>query len=248
MAIRKKEIILNSNNMPKHIALIMDGNGRWAKKRGLPRTAGHKVGAERIFDILEAGKELNIEAITVFAFSTENWKRSEEEIRYIFKLLEDMIDNRFDDFTKENIKVRMIGTLDRLDGIYDSLKSKIIKVMDATKDNTGLIFNIAFNYGSHDEMIRAIKNLTQDVKDNKVSIDSINESLFENYLMTKGLPSIDLMIRTSGESRLSNFLLWQLAYSELIFTPTHWPDFNARALKECIYEYQNRDRRFGNVK
>lgn len=248
MAIRKKEIILNSNNMPKHIALIMDGNGRWAKKRGLPRTAGHKVGAERIFDVLEAGKELNIEAITVFAFSTENWKRSEDEIRFIFKLLEDMIDNRFDDFTKENIKVRMIGTLDRLDGIYDSLKSKIIKVIDATKDNTGLIFNIAFNYGSHDEMIRAIRNLSKDVKDNKVSIDNINESLFEDYLMTKGLPSIDLMIRTSGESRLSNFLLWQLAYSELIFTPTHWPDFNARALKECIYEYQSRDRRFGNVK
>jgi len=248
MSILKKEIVLDKNKMPRHIACIMDGNGRWAKKRGLPRTAGHKVGVDRVLDIINECKELEIEAVTVFAFSTENWKRSEAEVTYIFKLLEDMVDSKLDYFKRENIKVTMIGNLDRLIGKYDSLKSKLEKVLKETTNNNGLVFNIAFNYGSHDEIICAVKNIAMDIKDEKIEIKDINESLFEEYLMTKGLPNIDLMIRTSGECRLSNFLLWQLAYSELVFTKTAWPDFNGKELIKCIYEYQTRDRRFGNVK
>lgn len=248
MGIFDKEIVLNSNLMPKHIAIIMDGNGRWAKKRGLPRTAGHKVGADRIFDLVEAGKELNIEAITVFAFSTENWKRDKQEVDYIFSLLEDAFVNKFDKLKKENVKITMSGSLDRLVGTYDSLKEKIEKVIEETKNNSAITLNIAFNYGGHDEIIMATKKISQDVVNGVIKVDEINESLFENYLTTKGLPPVDLMIRTSGEKRLSNFLLWQVAYSEFIFTDTMWPDFNKKELIKCVYEYQRRDRRFGNVK
>ena len=247
MSILKKEFVLDETRMPKHVACIMDGNGRWAKKRGLPRTAGHKVGVDRVLDIINACKELRIEVVTVFAFSTENWKRNEEEISYIFKLLEDMVDSRLEYFKKENVKVTMIGTLDRLIGKYDSLKEKLERVLNETRYNNGLIFNIAFNYGSHDEIVGAVRNICKDVNEKRVQISDIDESLFESYLMTKGLPDIDLMIRTSGECRLSNFLLWQLAYSELVFTKTAWPDFDGKELRKCILEYQTRNRRFGNL-
>ena len=217
---KKKEINLDYNNIPKHVALIMDGNGRWATKRGLPRTAGHKAGAEALFTIAKAAKNLNIEAITVYAFSTENWKRSKEEIDYIFKLLETALDEKAESIKNNDIRITTIGTLDRLVGQYDSLKEKIEKVLEETKDHKGVTLNIAFNYGGQDEIIRAVKKISSDVKENKISVDEINENLFETYLMTHGLPKIDLMVRTSGEKRLSNFLLWQLAYSEMIFTKT----------------------------
>ena len=245
---KKSEISLDYNNIPKHVALIMDGNGRWATKRGLPRTAGHKAGAEALFSIARAAQELNIEAITVYAFSTENWKRSKEEIDYIFKLLETSFDEKYESIKRDDIRIRMIGTLDRLVGQYDSLKAKLEQIIEDTKDNKGVTLNIAFNYGGHDEIVRAVKRISADVKNDKVMLDDINENLFESYLMTYGLPKIDLMIRTSGETRISNFLLWQLAYSEMIFTPTHWPDFDGNELRKCIAEYQNRDRRFGSVK
>ena len=248
MIFKKKKMDLDYNNIPKHVAFIMDGNGRWATKRGLPRTAGHKAGLEALFSIVDAAKELKIEAITVYAFSTENWKRSKEEVDYIFKLLETGFDQRYDSIKRDDVKIRMIGTLDRLVGEYDSLKAKIEKVVEDTKNNKGVTLNIAFNYGGHDEIIRAVKKVATDVKENNISIDDINETSFETYLMTYGLPKVDLMIRTSGETRLSNFLLWQLAYSEMIFTPTYWPDFNGDELKKCIAMYQKRDRRFGAVK
>ena len=248
MKILKKDIELKKELMPKHVAIIMDGNGTWAKKRGLPRTAGHKVGADRIFDIVECAKELDIKAITVFAFSTENWKRPKEEVEYIFKLLEDAFDTRFDKFKKENVKVTMSGTLDRLVGQYDSLKEKIEKVIEETKNNTGTVLNVAFNYGGQDEIVRATKKIAKDVCEGNLAIEDINDKVFTSYLSTKDLPDVDLMIRTSGQQRISNFLLWQVAYAEFIFTNTLWPDFDGSELKKCIYEYQKRDRRFGNVK
>ena len=194
MIFKKKKIELDYNNIPKHVAFIMDGNGRWATKRGLPRTAGHKAGLEALFSIADAAKELKIEAITVYAFSTENWKRSKEEVDYIFKLLETGFDQRYDSIKRDDVKIRMIGTLDRLVGEYDSLKAKIEKVVEDTKDNKGVTLNIAFNYGGHDEIIRAVKKVATDVKENNISIDDINEISFETYLMTYGLPKVDLMI------------------------------------------------------
>ena len=243
-----KEIILESKNIPQHIACIMDGNGRWAKKRGLPRTYGHKVGVDRIKEIIIESKKLGVKVLTVFAFSTENWKRSEKEIDAIFSLLEDMLKREKNFFINENIKIKMIGTLNRLDGKYSSLKKEIEVTLEDTKNNNGLIFNIAFNYGSQDEMIRAIHSLIRDVQNNKLLIGDISKEVFEKYLMTSGLDDVDLMIRTSGEYRLSNFLLWQLAYSELCFVDTYWPDFDKVKFRQCIYDYQRRERRFGDAK
>lgn len=248
MSFFKKQIIFDEDLIPKHIAIIMDGNGTWAKKRGLPRSAGHKKGAERIFDLADSCKKLDIKYVTIYAFSTENWKRKKEEIDYIFSLAEDAFTNEFTKFKNENIKVMVSGNLDRLDGEYDSLKSKILEVINDTKNNTGLCLNIAFNYGGHDEIVSATKKISNDVKEGKINVSQINEELFNSYLFTRDLPDVDLMIRTSGEKRLSNFLLWQIAYAELIFTPTLWPDFDYYELEKCIKEYQKRDRRFGNVK
>ena len=239
---------INLNNIPKHVAIIMDGNGRWAIKRGLPRIMGHKVGVETLFSIVEESKNIGIEVISVYAFSTENWSRSKEEINYIFNLLESTLKDREGDILKKNIKVRFMGDIDILDKEYPSLKKRIERITEISKDNAGITLNIAFNYGSKTEIVSSIKKIASDVKDCKLSVDDINENLFETYLMTNGLPQIDLMIRTSGEKRLSNFLLWQLAYSEMIFTPIYWPDFKKEDLKRCILEYQKRDRRFGKIK
>ena len=248
MAFVKKEIILHSKNIPKHIAIIMDGNGRWAKKRGLPRTLGHKAGTERISEIIKECIQLNINVVTVYAFSMENWKRNIEEIEYIFNLLLETLNKKEKDLIKNNIRLNIIGDLYNLNNKYDVLIKKIESIKEKTKDNTGLIFNIAFNYSSHNEIINAVKNICKDYKNKLFDINTIDEHLFENYLMTKDLPSIDLLIRTSGEKRLSNFLLWQLSYTELIFTDIYWPDFDGYELRKCIYEYQKRDRRFGSVK
>ena len=248
MQILKKEIVLNSKNIPKHIALIMDGNGRWAKNRGMPRTFGHKVGAERIGDILKECIELDVKAVTIYAFSIENWKRDILEIEYIFNLLIETFNKKEESIMKNNIKVNVIGNISKLDGKYEYLKNKIKEIMDNTRNNTGLILNVAFNYSSHDEIVKAIKSICSDVVNNRIILNNINEDLIENYLMTNGTPNIDLLIRTSGEKRLSNFLLWQIAYTELVFTDTYWPDFSVYEFRKCIYEYQRRDRRYGNVK
>ena len=243
--LRDDDIVLNSELMPKHIAIIMDGNGRWATKRGLPRTAGHKVGSERIFDLVSAAKSLRIEALTIFAFSTENWKRDKKEVNYIFSLLEDGFVKKLDKLKKENVKITVSGNLNKLTGTYDSLKEKIEKVIDETKNNDAITLNVAFNYGGHDEIVMATKNISMDVQKGKINIDDIDETLFESYLTTSGLPSVDLMIRTSGEQRLSNFLLWQLAYSEFVFTNVMWPDFDKKELENAIVEYNRRKRNFG---
>lgn len=248
MQILKKEIVLNSKNIPKHIALIMDGNGRWAKNRGMPRTFGHKSGAERIGDILKECIELDVKAVTIYAFSIENWKRDILEIEYIFNLLIETFNKKEESIMKNNIKVNVIGNISKLDGKYEYLKNKIKEIMDNTRNNTGLILNVAFNYSSHDEIVKAIKSICSDVVNNRIILNNINEDLIENYLMTNGTPNIDLLIRTSGEKRLSNFLLWQIAYTELVFTDTYWPDFSVYEFRKCIYEYQRRDRRYGNVK
>ena len=212
--------------IPEHVAIILDGNGRWAKKRGLARSVGHKIGIDKVIEILNEAKTLGVKVLTVFAFSTENWKRDIKEINNIFSLLESMIDSRKDEFIKDNIKFTIIGDLSRLEDEFSSLKNKLESLIEKTKNNNGINFNIAFNYGSHDEIIKAVRNVASDVKNEKISLLDINEDLFEEYLMTKGMPKIDLMIRTSGECRLSNFLLWQLAYSELCFVPDYWPDID----------------------
>ena len=248
MLFKNKKNEIDFSNVPKHVAFIMDGNGRWANKKGLPRTMGHKAGAETLFSIVDIAKHMGIKAITVYAFSTENWKRSKDEIDYIFKLLEKTLDEKKEELKRKDIQIRIMGDLNRLIGEYDSLKSKMEEIVEYSKSNNGIILNIAFNYGGKDEIINATKKIAMDVKNNNLSVDKINEELFESYLMTNGLPKIDLMIRTSGEKRISNFLLWQLAYSEMIFTSTYWPDFDEAELSKCIIEYQKRDRRFGNVK
>jgi len=233
------------NSIPKHVALIMDGNGRWAKKRNLPRILGHKEGANRIIEIVLKAKELGIEALTMFAFSTENWNRPKEEVSYIFALLQKLLKKGKDRFKKENIKVTFIGNISEL----DKKSQKIIsKTEEETKDNDGVVMNLAINYGGRSEIVEAVKTLIKDYSSGEISESDINESLFEKYLMTCELPDIDLLVRTSGEVRISNFLLWQIAYSELIFTPVYWPDFTPLEFEKCIEEYSGRNRRFGKIK
>lgn len=233
------------NSIPKHVALIMDGNGRWAKKRNLPRILGHKEGANRIIEIVLKAKELGIEALTMFAFSTENWNRPKEEVNYIFALLQKLLKKGKDRFKKENIKVTFIGNINEL----DKKSQKIIsKTEEETKDNDGVVMNLAINYGGRSEIVEAVKTLIKDYSSGEISESDINESLFEKYLMTCELPDIDLLVRTSGEVRISNFLLWQIAYSELIFTSVYWPDFTPLEFEKCIEEYSGRNRRFGKIK
>ena len=242
---RKKEREVDLTRVPKHIAFIMDGNGRWAKKRGLPRVKGHEEGAKRIGSLAKAAHRLGLEAVTLFAFSTENWKRPKEEVDFIFSLLEKMLKEGKDSFKKNDIRVRFIGKMDELEERFSSIMRE---TMEETKDNRGIILNLAINYGARSEIVEAIKKISKDCVDGKQEISSINEATVEKYLMTNGLPEIDLMVRTSGEVRISNFLLWQIAYSELVFTDVYWPDFTEEELEKVIIEYQSRDRRFGGLK
>lgn len=231
------------NNIPRHVALIMDGNGRWAKKRGLPRILGHKEGANRIMEVVLKAKEMGVESVTMFAFSTENWNRPKEEVDYIFNLLEKLLKKGKNKFEKNNVRVKFIGNIDELDKKYQKV---IYKTMEETKYNNGVIMNLAINYGARSEIIRAVKSISFDYKESKIK--EINEEMFEKYLMTSDLPPVDLLIRTSGEKRISNFLLWQIAYSELIFTNVYWPDFDDKEFEKCIEEYLSRNRRFGMIK
>lgn len=235
---------LNMENIPKHIALIMDGNGRWAKKRFLPRTFGHEKGMERVKEILKAAREINVEYLTVYAFSSENWNRPENEVGFLMKLLSKYIERELEEIHQNNVKLKVLGELDR---IPEAVRFKIQDALEKTKNNTGIVFNIALNYGSRQEIIRGIKKLVDEVKTNKLDIENLDEELFESYLYTENQPDPDLIIRTSGEQRISNFLLYQMAYSEFVFTDTLWPDFGKENFFECIYEYQKRDRRFGKV-
>jgi undecaprenyl diphosphate synthase len=235
---------IKENKCPDHIAIIMDGNGRWAKRRGLPRTAGHQEGGKTLLKVLKACNDLKIKALTVYAFSTENWKRPEEEVNYLMDMPSKYIEKYLPMIKEENIQMRFIGHLDQLKG---KIQENIQKAIDETKDNDGLIFTIALNYGSQSEMLEAVKGIAKDVVDQKIRLDEINNAVFESKLMTHDLPPLDLLIRTSGEVRISNFLLWQLAYSELYFTKKYWPDFKEEALYQAIYEYQKRHRRYGGL-
>lgn len=232
-------------NVPKHVAIILDGNGRWAKKRGLPRNAGHIQGSKVVEKICKEAYNMGIQYLTVYAFSTENWARPKEEVNALMKLLNSYLKDCLKTSKKNNMRVRVIGDITTL---AEDLKNKITELENISKENTGLNFQVALNYGSRDEMLRAVKCIINDYDKNKLTIDEIDETCFSNYLDTKGIPDPDLLIRTSGEQRLSNYLLWQLAYTEFYFTDVLWPDFNKEELKKAIEYYNNRERRYGGVK
>ena len=229
-------------NLPKHIAIIMDGNRRWAKKRMLPVKLGHREGAETLKKVVRYANKLGIEYVTVYAFSTENWKREQEEVDALMSLLETYLDDFAKEADTENIVIRVIG---RRKELSERLLQKIDQTIERTKNNTGTIFTIALNYGGRDEIVTAIKNIAEDVKDNKVDIDSITEELVSDYMYTKNMPDPDLMIRTSGELRTSNFLPWQLVYSEFLFLDKYWPDFSEKDIDEAVEVYRKRNRKFG---
>lgn len=236
---------LDMNNIPGHIAFIMDGNGRWAKQRKMPRTYGHHEGTKTIRDIALSCNKLGVKAMTVYAFSTENFARPNQEVQYIFKLPKDFFESYMKELMENNVKITTIGHLEMAPRETQDI---INKAIEKTSHNTGLILCFAFIYGGRDEIVWATKKIAQKVKNDELSIDNIDENIFNHELMTKDLPDVDLMVRTSGEQRLSNFLLWQLAYAEFVFTDVYWPDFNEEELKKAIWLYQNRDRRFGGLK
>lgn len=230
--------------IPQHVAIILDGNGRWAKKKKMPRNFGHAQGSKVVEKICEEAYKMGIQYLTVYAFSTENWKRPQGEIDALMKLLKNYLKDCFKTSSKNNMKVTVLGDLRPLD---DDIKQSILELEDKSANNTGLHFQVALNYGSRDEIIRAIKGLVVDYEKGQFQLDDIKESLFERYLDTKGIPDPDLLIRTSGEQRLSNYLLWQLAYTEFYFTDTLWPDFTKDELVKAIAYYNSRDRRYGGV-
>ncbi len=232
-------------NVPKHVAIILDGNGRWAKKRNMPRNYGHVQGSKTVEQIIEDGYKMGIEYITVYAFSTENWKRSKDEVDALMKLLAKYLIDCIERSTKNNMCVRVIGDKSRLD---DTLVTKINELEEKTRNATGLKFTIAINYGGRDEIRRAVTRIAQDVETGTIKSSDITENLISDYLDTAGLPDPDLLIRTSGEERLSNFLPWQLAYTEFYFTDVLWPDFTKEDLLAAIRYYNGRERRFGGVK
>ena len=236
--------MIDKNNIPKHVAIIMDGNGRWAKERGLPRTAGHRAGIDRVKEILKAASNLGIEVLTFFAFSTENWSRPNKEVGMLMRSLNNFLNREARDLDKNNVRLIAIG---RDEPVPKYLQDKIREVEDKTKDNTGITVILALNYGARQEIVDAVKKFTQEVLASKTNLESLDVKSFNNYFYTKGLPDPDLLIRTSGEMRLSNFLLWQLSYAELYFPKIYWPDFKPKELEKAIEVYQNRQRRFGGL-
>ena len=232
-------------NIPKHVAIILDGNGRWAKSKGMPRNYGHIQGAKTVEDICEIAYNMGIQYLTVYAFSTENWNRPDDEVSALMKLLRNYMKNNKKRANQNNMCVRVIGDKTRLD---DDIREKINDLEDATKDNTGLHFQIAINYGGRDELRRAMTDIARDVQAGKVNPEEITEQLIDDYLDTHGIPSPDLMIRTCGEQRISNFLLWQNAYTEFYFADVAWPDFSKEELEKAVAAYNQRDRRYGGLK
>lgn len=230
--------------LPQHIAIIMDGNGRWAKKRGLPRTAGHAAGMLRVREVIRAVDELGIKILTLYSFSTENWKRPKKEVDFLMKLPIQFLKTDLQELVDRNVRVQMLG---ELSATPTMTREALLQFVERTKKNTGLVVNFAINYGARDEIIRAVHHLIDDVLTGKLKKEELDESRFNQYLLTRGLPDPDLVIRTSGEIRISNFLLWQIAYSEFWFTDVLWPDFSKRQLLQAIQEYQNRSRRYGAV-
>lgn len=231
--------------IPNHVAIILDGNGRWAKSKGMPRNYGHTVGAKNVETVCRAADELGIKYLTLYAFSTENWNRPKSEVDALMKLLESYLKTCIKTADKNNMRVRVIG---EIAGLSDAFQQRIHELEQASAANTGLNLTIAINYGSRDEMLRAVRHLVSDVGEGRVDVNAIDEGLFASYLDTRELPDPDLLIRTSGEQRLSNYLLWQLAYSEFYFTDVPWPDFHKKELELAIEAYNKRDRRFGGLK
>ncbi len=233
-----------TSNIPQHIAIIMDGNGRWAKKQGKIRTAGHEAGTKSVRKIVEESVRLNIKYLTLYTFSTENWNRPKYEINALMQILVNSLNKEEPTLNKNNIRLHAIGHLDQL---KKDIKKQLMQVIDNTSKNDGLNLVLALSYSAKWEIIEAVKTIAEEVKQNKLESNDITKDLFKDYLCTKNIPDPDLLIRTGGEQRISNFLLWQIAYSELYFTPCLWPDFDEKALNEAIIDYQNRERRFGKT-
>ena len=236
------DYLFDPNNVPKSVAVHDDGNGRWAAKRHLPRQAGHKAGADNLEYIANVAMDLGIEHLTVYAFSTENWSRSMEEVSGIMGLLRLYLEDHIRCYQKDRFRMDMIGDIRRLD---PDIQKQIQRLTDLTKDKTGMRFHIALNYGGRDELIRGIREVTKDVQAGRLQPEEVTEQTFSGYLDTRNIPDPDLLIRTSGEMRISNFLLWQLAYTEMVFTDRLWPDFQKQDLIDAITIYQNRNRRYG---
>ena len=230
--------------VPQHIAIIMDGNGRWARRRHLPRAAGHKAGVEAVRATVRGCAERGVNVLTLFAFSSENWKRPKQEVGFLMDLFMTMLEREVRKLHENNIKVQVIG---ELSAFSESLREKIAQAHELTKDNTGLVLNIAANYGGRWDIVNATKQLVADVQNQKLAISDINESMLSSYMQLDGLPEPDLFIRTGGEQRISNFLLWNLAYTELYFAEMSWPDFDDAALQQAIDSFQSRERRFGKT-
>jgi undecaprenyl diphosphate synthase len=235
---------IDATNLPKHLAIIMDGNGRWAKQKGLLRSLGHESGTKSVKKIIEASAALGIEYLTLYAFSTENWNRPKLEVETLMRVLINSLKKELITLQKNNIKLNAIGNLEKLP---NSAQKELLDVINKTKDNTQMTLTLALSYGSREELVNAVKNICSKVKNNIISIDTIDDSIINEHLYTQNLPDVDLLIRTSGEHRISNFLLWQIAYAELYFTDILWPDFKEQDLYEAIISYQKRERRFGKT-
>jgi undecaprenyl diphosphate synthase len=235
---------LQIDKLPKHIAIIMDGNGRWAKKQGMMRVFGHENGTKSVNSTVETCARIGIENLTLYAFSTENWNRPKAEVDTLMNLLVSSLHKEFEKLNKNNIRLNAIGDLESLP---KKVQKELSEAIEKTKNNTRMTLTIALSYGSRDEIINVVKNISKKVKNNIISIENIDETIINQHLYTHNLPDVDLLIRTSGEHRISNFLLWQIAYAELYFTDVLWPDFNEQNLYEAIISYQNRERRFGKT-
>ncbi|WP_441990507.1 isoprenyl transferase [Paenibacillus sp. 2RAB27] len=242
--VNEKAADIELDKVPAHVAIIMDGNGRWAKQRGLPRVAGHHSGMKNVKKITMAANDIGVKVLTMYAFSTENWKRPKEEVEFLMKLPQEFFPLEIEELIQNNVRIRMTGWKD---GLPDYTLKAIEGAIERTKDNTGLILNFALNYGGRKEIIAGVQDMMKDLQNGNLNPDELNEQLFSSYMLTSDLPDPDLLIRTSGELRLSNFLLWQLAYSELWFTDAYWPEFTEDLFMQAIAEYQRRGRRYGGI-
>ena len=240
----KEKIQLDMERIPAHIAIIMDGNGRWAKQRKLPRTMGHRAGMKNIKMMVEESSNLGVKYLTLYAFSTENWKRTKEEVGALMDLVVEFINKEFEELHRNNVKLNSIGDISKLP---EKSKAAVEDAMYKTRNNTGLTLNIALNYGGRDEIVKGVKEIAKEVLEGKLQIDNIDDKIISDHLYTSGMPDPDIIIRPSGELRLSNYLLWQSAYSEFWFSNINWPDFTKEDLRRAISDFQNRDRRFGGV-
>lgn len=239
-----EEVTITKERLPHHVAIIMDGNGRWANSKGLMRAAGHRAGVKTLKNILKTAVKLDLEVLTVYAFSTENWKRPAKEVELLMELFAEYLTSEIDEMDANNVRLQFLGKINELS---PKLRQQAEAAVERTKNNTGVVFNVAVNYGGQDEIIRAVKKMTADIAAGTLAQEELTEEVFAAYLDTAGLPPVDLVIRTSGDQRLSNFLLWQAAYAEFWFTDINWPDFTPECFKQALADYGKRERRFGGL-